>query len=237
MLAGWLLLIVPLCLPHHFARREPPGWFRRFCYRWVCLIAGVRVRVRGVPARGPGVLFCANHVSYVDIVALGASLDTRFIAKSDVARWPLFGLLATLSGSLFIERDRRQAQTQSSRIAAHLGRGDRLCLFAEGTSSDGRQVLPFKSALFHGLSGEGLPIQPVTVAYREDPRSRYAWYGDMTLVPHLLDILGRRGTTVELLFHDPIEPRAFASRKALARYVESQVRIGLNDQPASAQVA
>lgn len=193
--------------------------------------------MRGVPADGPGVLYTANHVSYVDIVALGASLDARFIAKSEVARWPLFGLLATLSGSLFIERDRRQAQAQSNRIATHLTRGDRLCLFPEGTSSDGRQVLPFKSALFHGLSGEGLSIQPVTIAYREDPQARYAWHGDMTLVPHLLDILGRKGTVVELVFHDPVDPRAFASRKALARHVENKVRAGLESPCTPAQVA
>lgn len=237
MLIGWLLLIVPLCLPHHLNRREPPGWFRRFCYRQVCRIAGVRVRVHGAPAKDAGVLYCANHVSYVDIVALGALLDTRFIAKSEVARWPLFGLLATLSGSLFIDRDRRQAQTQSSRIAAHLGRGDRLCLFPESTSSDGRQVLAFKSALFHGLTGDTFQIQPVTIAYREDPQARYAWYADMTLVPHLLDILGRRGTTVDIRFHAPVAPRAFASRKVLARYVENQVRSGLDEPGTPAQVA
>lgn len=237
VLIGWLLLIVPMCLPHYLSGRELPGRFRRFCYARVCRIAGIRVRVSGRPLDGPGVLFAANHVSYIDIVALGAALDAHFVAKSEVARWPLFGHLARLSGSLFIDRDRRQALTQSSRLATHLSRGRRLCLFPEGTSSDGRQVLSFKSALFHGLTGAGACIQPVTVAYRNDPDARYAWHGEMTLVPHLLDILGRRGVEVELMFHPPVEPKAFASRKILARHVEQQVRAGLDGNPETAQVA
>lgn len=237
VLVGWLLLIVPMCLPHHLLRRELPAGFRAFCYRVICRIAGIRVRVVGAPASGPGILFAANHVSYVDVVALGSMLEAHFVAKSEVATWPLFGLIARLSGTLFVERDRRQAHTQSSILATHLTRGARLCLFPEGTSSDGRQVLPFKSALFHGLNGEDLRVQGITVAYRDDAHARYAWHGEMTLVPHLLDILGNRGVLVELQFHPVLEPRAFASRKMLARQVEQQVRTGLEGPSSTAQVA
>ena len=227
VLLGWLLTCVLLCLPYRVARREVPGAVKRFCYRVVCRIAGIGVRVIGQPSDAQGVLFAANHVSYVDIVAVGSRLDVRFVAKAEVADWPLFGLLAKLSGSVFVDRDRHRAQEQSGRISEFIGRGDRLFLFPEGTSSDGRQVLPFKSALFHGVAGSDAVLQPVTLAYPDDADARYAWYGEMTLVPHLLDILGLPGVVVEIVCHPTVRARDFPERKSLSRHVEDQVRAGM----------
>lgn len=215
-----------ICLSFRILRRDVPGAVKRFCYRGVCRIAGIGVRVTGRAATSRGVLFAANHVSYVDIVALGSLLDARFVAKAEVAGWPLFGTLARLSGTVFVDRDRRRAEEQSGRIVDHLQRGERLVLFPEGTSSDGRQVLPFKSALFHGVAGTAVEVQPVTLAYREDRDARYAWYGDMTLVPHLVDILGLDGIVVDVAFHRIVKAGEVPARKDLARRVEDSVRAG-----------
>jgi putative hemolysin len=121
------------------------------------------------------------------------------------------------------------------------GANERLILFAEGTSSDGSRVLPFKSALFDALErpGSGGPVttvQPVTIAYRRfrggpaigrAQRACYAWYGDMALLPHLWSALGLPGAEIELRFHAPLPATAFTSRKALAAHAERQVATGL----------
>ncbi len=194
----------------------------------------------GRPATGAPTLFVANHLSYLDIIVLGGVLDAAFIAKSEVARWPLIGLLGRLGRTVFVQRRALQSARQCDALAERLGAGGSLILFAEGTSTDGARVRPFKSALFGVLDRPGLAaqvtIQPVTIAYTRfrgglaidhGLRPCYAWYGDMALAPHLWRALGLPGAEVELRFHDPLSSRAFASRKALAGHAERQVAAGL----------
>ncbi|MBU6267660.1 MAG: 1-acyl-sn-glycerol-3-phosphate acyltransferase, partial [Sphingomonadales bacterium] len=118
---------------------------------WRCLIAGFRldIHVHGTPPREGGVLHVANHVSWADIVVLAQVLGNGFVAKSDVAAWPLIGPAARNFGCVFIARDRRDTVAgQASEIAARFAAGESLVLFAEGTTGDGGTVLPFKSSLF-----------------------------------------------------------------------------------------
>ena len=255
LLAGWRVaalalwtgaLLLPALLTYSLIGRTP----RRLARLWnrsCCAIAGLRLRVVGAPATGHPTLFVANHISYLDIVVLGGLLDAAFIAKSEVADWPVIGLIARLGRTVFVQRSAMHCARQCDALAARLGAGDSLVLFAEGTSSDGARVRPFRSALFGVLDRPDLAarvtVQPVTLAYTRfrgglpiihSLRCCYAWYGDMALVPHLWSALGLPGVEVELRFHDPLPATAFTSRKALAAHAERQVANGLAELRATA---
>jgi len=209
-------------------------------HRLACRRAGLRVRVSGAPvAEGAAMLTC-NHISYLDISVIASRTDAIFVAKDDVAHWPCIGYLARLVGTIFVERDGTRARSQVGVLAGQLARGNRVVVFPEATSTEGWSVRPFKSSLFEApfslLTGGPTLVQPITIAYlggadgrpltaRE--RRQYAWVGDDTLVPHLWQVLRRRGAEVHLLFHPPVDARAFASRKQLAEYCHAQTARGL----------
>lgn len=217
-------------------------WLLPRLYHWIALrLIGVRVTRIGRPvAKGP-VLFVANHVSWLDISVLGALLSTSFIAKREVGDMGPFALLARLHRTLFIDRGRRsEAHRQTSAMTERFAAGDNLVLFAEGTSTDGMAVKPFKSALFAAVTtGDGgvsdLTIQPVSIVYRaingipltRATRPLIGWYGDMELEPHFLTLLGLGRITVDVHFHDPVRGSDFPCRKSLAQYCCDQVRAGL----------
>lgn len=205
-------------------------------HRIVCRILGIRVEVIGdAPRRGP-LLIASNHVSWLDIVVLSAVAPVSFVAKKDVATWPFFGRLAHLQRSVFVDRDRRHATGGAhDEMRDRLRDGDMLVLFAEGTSGDGRSVLPFKSSFFGAAETTGVGVQPVTLAYRGHrnlPMNRrllpsYAWYGDMDLVPHLLGALRLGPIEVTVVCHPELSLQGGATRKDLARHAEAEVRRGL----------
>lgn len=205
-------------------------------HRLVCRILGVRVDVIGeVPARGP-LLIASNHVSWLDIVVLSSIAPLSFVAKKEVAKWPFFGSLARLQRTVFVDRERRHATGNSrDEIRERLKAGDILVLFAEGTSGDGRSVLPFKSSFFGAADVPGVLVQPVTLAYRGHrnlPMNRrllpaYAWYGDMEMVPHLLGAVRSGPIEVTVVCHEPLSLSGELNRKTLARHAEDEVRRGL----------
>jgi 1-acyl-sn-glycerol-3-phosphate acyltransferase len=214
-----------------------PRYYHGLCARLI----GLRIKVLGRPASARPTLFVANHVSYLDIVALGSLIEGSFVAKREVARWPLFGLLAKLQRTVFVDRRRQRTAEGRNDIAERLARGGHLILFPEGTSSDGSRALPFKSAMFAAVEAagdavaEGLTVQPVSIAYtRLDgmPLGRglkpyFAWYGDMELAPHLWDMLGLGRVTVEIRFHDELNRSDFRDRKSLAKRCHRAVAEGL----------
>jgi 1-acyl-sn-glycerol-3-phosphate acyltransferase len=212
-----------------------PRAYHRLC----CRILGFRIAVTGEISERRPTLFVVNHVSYTDITILGALIKGSFVAKSEVARWPLFGLLAKLQRTVFIERRVRSTAVQRSEIAARLAAGDGLILFPEGTSGDGHRVLLFKSALFSAAetSAGGAPVvvQPVSLAYvrlNGMPMGRlfrpyFAWYGDMEMAPHLWELLGLGVATVSVEFHPPQLASAFPSRKALAAHCQTVIADGV----------
>ncbi|WPZ35590.1 lysophospholipid acyltransferase family protein [Thalassobaculum sp. OXR-137] len=212
-----------------------PRFYHRLCTR----ILGIQVIVRGRRVRERPVLFVSNHVSYLDITALGSAVTGCFIAKSEVAGWPLFGLLAKLQRTVFIARKRTAVAKHGDEIAERLEAGDNLILFPEGTSGDGTRVLPFKSAFFavaeRRPGGRPLTVQPVSIAYtklNEVPLGRglrpfFAWYGDMDLAPHLWTVAALGKLTVVIEFHQPVTVDEAGSRKALASRVQEQVAAGL----------
>ncbi|MFT3687515.1 lysophospholipid acyltransferase family protein [Paenirhodobacter sp.] len=201
----------------------------------VCRVAlpllGLRLRCSGAPMRHSGALV-ANHASWLDIFALNACVPVQFVAKAEVAGWPGIGALARAAGTLFIRRDARDARVQQRAIEDRIRAGHRLVVFPEGTSSDGRRVLPFKSTLFQAFfAGEVAWIQPVTLIYRapqgQDPRF-YGWWGDTGFAPHLAQVLACPGGAVEAIFHPPLRVRDVGTRKNLAALCEATVRAPLD---------
>jgi 1-acyl-sn-glycerol-3-phosphate acyltransferase len=218
-------------------RKRFPQWYHKRCLR----LLGLRTETHGTPSTTHPTLFVANHVSYIDIEILGALLPASFVAKSEVAEWPFFGLLAKLQRTVFIARESRRAAEQRDEMQARLEDGDDLILFPEGTSGDGNRVLPFKSALFavaeRTVKGQPLTVQPVSVAYSKldglpmgrHLRPFFAWYGDMDLMPHMWDALSLGTVTVEVTFHDPVTLPAVGSRKALSQHCWQRVSQGVSD--------
>lgn len=205
-------------------------------HRIVRRILDVRVEVVGTaPGHGP-LLIASNHVSWLDIVVLSSVAPLSFVAKKEVGAWPFFGSLARLQRTIFVDRNRRHS-TGGSReeLRQRLEGGDIIVLFAEGTSGDGRSVLPFKSAFFGAADVPEVLVQPVTLAYRGHrnlPMTRrllpaYAWYGDMDLAPHLLGALREGPIEVAVVCHPPLSLSGEMNRKALARHAEEAVRRGL----------
>jgi 1-acyl-sn-glycerol-3-phosphate acyltransferase len=234
------LLLAPLQLL--FLWRDWPARRRlpRLWHRIACAMIGLRVHVHGtMDARRP-LLLVANHVSWKDILALGSVADVVFIAKAEVKAWPVFGLLARLQATIFVEREqKRTTGDQVNEIGARLAAGEIVVLFPEGTTSDGNRLLEIKSSLFGAaaaavpLAPEGIVhVQPVAIAYTRVhgmPMGRYhrpiaAWPGDIELVPHLLGVLREGALDVDLVFGETIDYSAGSNRKLVSRTVERQLK-------------
>ena len=188
--------------------------------RWVNL----DIQIRGeIPSTG---LVVCNHVSYLDIVALSAIGRYAFVAKKEVAGWPLFGAYARLGATIFVDRERRGAVADvSSEMGNHLTAGVPLVLFPEGTSTDGSRVLPFRSSLLEPVVQLDSPVATCGLRYTledGDPAEEVAYWGDMTLAPHLVNLLRKRGVRVELRFGSARKPSG--DRKKLARELYEEVR-------------
>lgn len=223
------LVLVLLRLPQ---ADHLPFWY----HRRVCRIIGLKLEVYGKRRRKRPTLYVANHLSYLDIEVLGALIPGSFVAKADMANWPFFGWLAKLQRTVFVGRKLKDAKDNSDSITGRIARGGNLILFPEGTSGDGNQLVPFKSALLsvaqiEDARGEPVTVQPVMLAYtRLDGiplgralRPLYCWYGDMELAPHMWDFVKLGKTTVVVAFLEPVTITDFGSRKALARHLEQVI--------------
>jgi 1-acyl-sn-glycerol-3-phosphate acyltransferase len=213
--------------------------------RMLCKAFGIRITVIGEPVRDRGVLMVANHTGYWDIVVVGAITPVSFVAKSEVAHWPFFGMMAKLQRSVFVERTRRSQVGEARDVVRKRMRdGDALVLFPEGTSTDGNRTITFKSSLMGaaelevGTDMQGhveyVPVQPVSVSYvalygmpmgREN-RPLFAWYGDMELLPHVWECLKAGPFDVVVEFHPPLTAKPGCGRKQIARLAEAAVREG-----------
>jgi 1-acyl-sn-glycerol-3-phosphate acyltransferase len=219
-------------------------------YHGMCRrIFGMHVAVSGRFSDSHPTLFVSNHVSYLDIMVLGSLIGGSFVAKAEIAGWPLFGWLAKLQRTVFVDRQRASTASQGGLIRQRLGAGDNLILFPEGTSSDGNRILRFKSALLGAadlvIDGRPLAVQPVSIAYAALDgipigrafRPFFAWYGDMMLASHLWRMAGLGTTTVAIHFHPPITVAECGSRKALARVAQAAVAGGVAALLSGRQVA
>jgi lyso-ornithine lipid O-acyltransferase len=224
------------------AQQRFPRWYHLQC----CRALGFQVEVTGEMSAVRPTLFVCNHSSYLDITVLGSMIIGSFVAKTEVASWPFFGMLAKLQRTIFVDRRRHSTHTQRDDLLARLIEGDSVILFPEGTSNDGNRVLPFRSALFsvaeprrHG-GGEGqikdLIVQPISIAYvrlnglpvGHGLRPLFAWYGDMDLFEHLAKLASLGTLTIRVDFHPAVPFSRFGSRKALSDHCQREVAAGVD---------
>ena len=197
-------------------------WSQDVCRR-VLRVFNFRVRVTG-PVPSSGLLVC-NHLSYLDILILGATTPCVFVSKYEVRHWPVFGWLASLAGTLFLRRDKKSDLPRMTReMRRVLDAGALVVLFPEGTTSDGREVLPFKSSLLEPATQQPHGLSAGFVEYTLSDGSvadEVCYWRDMTLVPHLLNLLGKGGLDARLRL---TELRGGSpDRKHLARQLHSAV--------------
>ncbi|MCE4222634.1 1-acyl-sn-glycerol-3-phosphate acyltransferase [Methylobacterium sp. C25] len=242
------LIVGPHVLSLRYGRGRLAGRLPVLLHRVFLWLFSVRVIQSGTPPRaGEGALVLANHVSWLDIVVLGALRPLSFVAKSEIAGWPVIGTFARLQRTVFIDRARRGATaTVNSMIGERLAAGELVVLFAEGTTGDGLRLLPFRSSLV-GAAREALTegtgglarirLQPLALAYTgrgglpltRIERPDVAWYGDMELAPHL-DLFARRGAIdLHVVWGAPIAFEPGTDRKVATAQAEAAVRRSLRD--------
>ncbi len=215
-------------------KRPATPHITQFVCRNAFRILGIRFATQGQRMEQRGAVV-ANHSSWLDIFTLNARKRIYFVSKSEVAEWPGIGWLARATGTVFINRNPKEAKAQQKIFEDRLLAGHKLLFFPEGTSTDGMVVLPFKSTLFQAFFSDHLRhemhIQPVTVVYHaphsEDERF-YGWWGDMDFGSHLLKVLAApRQGKVDVIYHIPVAVDDFPNRKTLAAHVETVVRSGM----------
>ena len=249
ILGGFFTLTLPLMPVQSALLRVSPQGARRFpnwYHRQVCRLLGVRLHIEGEIAPDRPVLVVANHTSWLDIPVLSAVAPLSFVAKKDVARWPFVSTLAKLQRTVFVDRERRSAVGETTNeMTARLAQGDAVVLFAEGTSSDGNRVLPFKTSLFaaakpparagahaNAQAGPDIVVQTLSLVYTRlhgVPINRAArpivgWYGDMEMQSHAWALLKAGPLDVTIRIGEPIPLETFADRKDLARRSEDEIR-------------
>jgi 1-acyl-sn-glycerol-3-phosphate acyltransferase len=166
----------------------------------------------------PGSLVVANHISWLDAVALHALLPAAVVAKSEARRWPLIGRMLERNDTLFVERRACRTLLQvNAEIAARLARGESVAVFPEGTTTDGARLLPFRPALFQPAVAGGHPVRPLALAYRDGAGSRCAeaaYIGDMNLWQSLCAIAALPALTLEIRACGLISTRGLRRREA-----------------------
>ena len=215
-LAGSLLRYCFLRFRGRPDQRQRADWLHQSC-KSVLDAMGIRCRVEGTPP--PSGLLVANHLSYLDILVLGAATPCCFVSKKEVRRWPIFGQLGALGGTLFLDRGSRvsavrTATAMGERLALPLP----IVLFPEGTSTDGSTVLPFHSWLFEPAVERGASITVASIRYQSDGgrnEGDLCWFGDASFLPHLLNVMACNTITVQICFGSPLvyEDRRTAARE------------------------
>jgi len=208
------------------ARGRWRGRFLRTWSRAYLRVLGVRVAWRG-PEPAPPFLLAANHLSYLDILVLASRLPTTFVAKAEIATWPVLGPLCSSFGTLYVNRSRKSDLPRLlGRLEGALAAGSGVVFFPEGTSSPGVDVLPFRSPLLALPAASGHPVHAAALAYRTLPAEAPAhlsvcWWGDMPFGSHLVSLLGH--SRIEAVVSVAAEPLVDADRKALALALRAAV--------------
>ena len=231
--AAWICGLLAGCLPAHalwrMAGKRSP-WPRMFL-RAAARACGAHVDIVGEPLRD-NVFYVANHLSWIDIPVLGGLVKTSFVAQDAIAGWPVIGWLAKLNDTIFVSRtDRRTASEQVARLRTAIVRVQPVTLFPEGTTTDGRSLLPFKAPLFEGLvpPPPGLMVQPVLLDF-DDAGKALAWIGVEGAYDNARRTLGRRGSfEVKVRFLPPFDPADYPSRKLLNTTVRARLAAALSE--------
>ena len=194
----------------------------------LCKLLGFRAQVNGQPHLGP-TLFVSNHISWTDIPVLAACMPLRFLAKQEVAQWPMIGWLATQGGTLFIKRRSGQALQVREQIAQALQQDQSILVFPEGTTTAGISVLPFHGRLLGAAASAGVPVQPISIGYRRNglPDAIVPFIGEDGFVEHLLRLLRQPAITVSVILHAPVTIDAGENLNAFSQRLTRTVAEGL----------
>ena len=215
------VITIPL-LPRAKRVHARTEWLHRWS-RFASRVVGIRVTTNGSMPRS-GLLVC-NHLSYLDVIVLSSIQPCVFVAKRDVAAWPLFGWLARAAGTVFVDRENRfSSPAVVDLIRGAISGGSIVVLFPEGTSSDGSTVLPFKSALLEAAAQLRCPVATAAIAYELNQGSvadEVCYWRDMTLVPHLLNLFFKHEIRAKYSF-SPAKVRA-GNRKEIARELRDEI--------------
>jgi 1-acyl-sn-glycerol-3-phosphate acyltransferase len=192
--------------------------------RWaVRFLAVLRIEVRHgghLPRANEPTLFVANHVSWLDSYALHTLAAARFVAKSEIAAWPVVGVIAARFGTVFIQRGSFRAAARTvGALAELLCRGRSVAVFPEATTSDGRELLPFFPAMFQAAVLTGARVHPVALRYRDArgaTTTAAAYVGDMSIADSLRQLFAEPRLVVELIFCPPIDPSGLTRRELAA---------------------
>ena len=215
--AAWQMWAVFLRGPRYGRWR---GKMFRLWARGAARVLGLRREVHGQPPHAPS-LIVANHLSYLDVIALSTVTETVFVAKSEVATWPVIGWLCRRIGTIFVNRNRKRDLGETLDALENAWRnGVSVIFFPEGTSSAGDEVLPFKPSLLEPAAQQGRPVHYAALHYRTAPdappaRDAVCWWGAMTFPDHFFNLLKLRTVTVSLTFG--AEPVRASDRKELAK--------------------
>ncbi len=203
-------------------------WLNETCARGLRSI-DVQLSVEGRrPQRG---LIVSNHVSYLDILAYSAAVPCVFISKAEVADWPIFGRYATWAGSVFVKRhDRGDAARANVSVGESLDSGVPVILFPEGTTTDGSRVLRFHSTMLQPAVDASAPVTPCSIRYEledGDVGQEVCWWGDMTILPHVWNLLSKKSIRARIVFGESIAARK--DRKELSQILHQRV-VGLQEE-------
>lgn len=217
-------------LPRNLSAAPRARWLQ-LCSRRVLGIFKPSIQTFGtVPTRG---LLVSNHLSYVDILVLSSITPAIFVSKEEVKNWPVFGWFAKMGGTLFVNRNRRtRVGETTNEIQSVLDQGTLVVLFPEGTSSDGKTVLPFKSSLLEPATRQTHSLFAALIQYEIDDGDASEeicyWRDDAVLVPHMINLLGKKTIRASVRFTQLRE--GSTDRKELARQLHSEV-LRLKESP------
>lgn len=223
-LSGAILYVI--CLPFGAPARH---FFTKYWWaRGSCRAFGLDWKLIGRIDTHKPCLFVSNHLSYLDIVAIGSALEVSFAAKAEMRNWPFFGTISRFADTIFISRNPRHAKEALQLISGRLRERRNLILFPEGTSWDGSEIKPFKSSPFAVADDpelrEILHVQPLSIAYigKRNPEERaptpFAWCKGYPLWKHIRETAARGGAEVRIVAYDPVPVKDFAGRRELADY-------------------
>jgi 1-acyl-sn-glycerol-3-phosphate acyltransferase len=226
-----ILLVVPLCLLIFISTKNQQERIIRFWCKRLLAIFEINVEVKGLEtylANQKKYLMVANHISWMDIIVIQSIKPCIFVAKSDVASWPLFGWVAQMTGTIFIKRDKVSDIKKALKKMKRRLIKRSVCIFPEGTSSNGRYLLPFKSNLFQSSIDTQKSILPLCLRYEQKNTytDKTAFVDDMSLLDSIIKIKQEKDIRVIVEVLQPIRPRY--NRKELASYTQEIIRNNLS---------
>lgn len=240
LFVAWTLICLPLQLIGLFLYRPLARQLPVIYHRVLARLIGVRITRDGSLPHARPLLIVSNHVTWLDIVVLSSIGPVSFVAKSEMAKWPIFGQLARLQRTIFVRReDRRRSGEQANTIARRLQQKDIIVLFPEGTTGDGHRLYPFKPTLFEAAryavvasEVEHALVQPVAVHYTHlhglplgrQRRHHFAWPGDIGLAENLLPLIATGALDVCVRLGQPIPLDASSNRKEIAAKARGSIR-------------